>query len=132
MPATVSSSVPVEGEDESAVVGTFSFVEADVPQPPTDLRDERLAFSANRLWTVPMNATLLTAARGEVVEKTPVWAMRQAGRYLPEFRAVRSLSSFFEVCQTPALAAEVTIQPLKRFPKLDAVIIFCDILVGPL
>lgn len=58
--------------------------------------------------------------------------MRQAGRYLPEYRAVLAEHDFFEVCNSPALAAEVTIQPLRRYESLDALIIFSDILVVPM
>lgn len=81
-------------------------------------------------FPVMKNDLLLRAARGEKVERVPVWVMRQAGRYLPEFRAVREKHDFFTVCRTPELACEVTLQPLKRFP-LDAAIIFSDILVVP-
>lgn len=77
------------------------------------------------------NDLLLRAARGEKVERTPVWLMRQAGRILPEYRAVRdSVSGFIELAQTPELAAEVTIQPVDIL-KVDAAIIFSDILVIP-
>ena len=77
------------------------------------------------------NDLLLRAARGEEVERAPVWVMRQAGRYLPEFREIRAGAEFFKVCQTPELACEVTLQPIRRFPGLDAAIIFSDILVIP-
>ena len=76
------------------------------------------------------NDRLLKAARGEPVDRVPVWIMRQAGRYLPEFREVRVENEFFKVCQTPELACEITLQPIRRFP-LDAAIIFSDILVIP-
>ncbi|KJE90415.1 uroporphyrinogen decarboxylase [Capsaspora owczarzaki ATCC 30864] len=76
------------------------------------------------------NDLLLRAARHQPTERVPVWAMRQAGRYLPEFREMRAESDFFKVCRTPQLACEVTLQPLRRF-ELDAAIIFSDILVVP-
>ncbi|MEQ9468701.1 MAG: uroporphyrinogen decarboxylase [Ekhidna sp.] len=77
------------------------------------------------------NDLILRAARGEKTERTPVWLMRQAGRILPEYRAVRnSLSGFKELVETPELAAEVTIQPVDIL-GVDAAIIFSDILVIP-
>lgn len=75
------------------------------------------------------NDLLLRTARGEKTDRTPVWLMRQAGRILPEYRAVRaSLSGFIELVKTPERAAEVTIQPVDRL-GVDAAIIFSDILV---
>ena len=77
------------------------------------------------------NDLLLRAAKGEPTERTPVWLMRQAGRILPEYRAVRaSLSGFVELVKTPERAAEVTIQPVDLL-GVDAAIIFSDILVIP-
>jgi len=77
------------------------------------------------------NDTLLRALAREPVEYTPIWLMRQAGRYLPEYNATRARAgSFLALAKSPALACEVALQPLQRFP-LDAAILFSDILTVP-
>src|SRR3954465_10622572 len=78
-----------------------------------------------------LNDTLLRALLCQPTDYTPVWLMRQAGRYLPEYNATRAKAgSFLALAKTPALATEVTLQPLERFP-LDAAILFSDILTVP-
>jgi len=76
------------------------------------------------------NDLFLRALRGESVSRPPVWMMRQAGRYLPEFMKIREKYDFFTRCQTPELASEITVQPIRRF-GMDAAILFSDILVVP-
>ncbi|MGB9715179.1 MAG: uroporphyrinogen decarboxylase family protein, partial [Thermodesulfovibrionales bacterium] len=75
-----------------------------------------------------MNDTFLRACRGEKVEYTPVWLMRQAGRYLPQYQSIRSGVDFLTLCKTPELAAEVTLQPVDVL-GVDAAILFSDILI---
>ncbi len=77
---------------------------------------------------MPFNDLFLRAARREPTERTPIWMMRQAGRYMPEYRAIREKHGFLEMCRTPELAVEVTLQPVDII-GVDAAILFSDILV---
>ncbi len=97
---------------------------AEHSAPPAEPLAEHSAPLAERL------APLLAAYRGEPTERVPVWFMRQAGRALPEYRAVRAKAGLLEITHTPELAAEVTLQPVRRY-GVDAAILFSDI-VSPL
>lgn len=110
--------------DTMALDTKFDFLEGSVPEPV----DPNLLVPLN--FPPLKNDLVLRAARGEYTERTPVWIMRQAGRYLPEFREFRTHHDFFTICQTPQYACEVTLQPIRRF-DFDASIIFSDILVVP-
>ena len=96
------------------------------------MHDARYSLLTTRYFD-PMTSRqrFLSALACQPLDRPPLWVMRQAGRYLPEYRALKAQSSFVHMVQTPALAAEVTLQPLRRFPGLDAAILFSDILVIP-
>ena len=74
------------------------------------------------------DSRFLKACRGEEVDCTPVWFMRQAGRYMKEYRKLREKYTLLEICARPELAKEVTLQPIRRF-EVDAAIVFADILL---
>jgi uroporphyrinogen decarboxylase len=79
-----------------------------------------------------MSSDFLKALQGQNINPPPVWLMRQAGRYLPEYRELRATrSGFMDAALTPEVASEMTLQPMRRYPELDAAIIFSDILVTP-
>ncbi|RUS72885.1 hypothetical protein EGW08_019345 [Elysia chlorotica] len=85
---------------------------------------------SSQVFAPLQNDLILRAARGEKTERVPVWLMRQAGRYLPEYHEAKGNTKFFDTCKNPQLVCELTIQPVRRF-NLDAAIIFSDILVIP-
>jgi uroporphyrinogen decarboxylase len=97
-----------------------------MPSGPAAGLEARACASSGQARASGDDALLLRAYRGEPVERVPVWFMRQAGRSLPEYRAVRQRSDLFEICHTPELAAEVTQQPVRRL-GVDAAILFSDI-----
>src|SRR3989440_363085 len=100
-------------------------------QPPFDHAGERRRVEVHHRPAHLKNDTLLRALALQPTEHTPIWLMRQAGRYLPEYNATRARAgSFMKLCANPELAAEVSLQPLARFP-LDAAILFSDILTIP-
>jgi uroporphyrinogen decarboxylase len=100
-------------------------------QRPTTKEDIYRDFLEEDCWQVSERPKLLRVLAGEALTPPPIWIMRQAGRYLPEYRKTRKKAgSFLELCFTPELAADVTLQPVKRF-DFDAAILFSDILVIP-
>ena len=91
----------------------------------------RPALSPRKATVMSITPSLIRVLQGETLERPPVWFMRQAGRYLPEYRALRAQApDFIAFCLNPEMAAEATLQPMRRF-GFDAAIIFSDILVVP-
>jgi uroporphyrinogen decarboxylase len=97
------------------------------PTSPPTSQPTSLPTSTLEPATNSSTALFLRALRGENTPRAPIWVMRQAGRYLPEYMALKAKSNFLEMVRTPELACEITLQPVRRFP-LDAAIIFSDIM----
>ncbi len=115
--------------DTTGNVAKLHFKEVRVAKVPTV---ESVIELVNDYYVDKMikNDLYLRALKGEIVERPPVWMMRQAGRYLPEFMAIKEKYDFFTRCRTPELASEITVQPIRRY-GMDAAILFSDILVIP-
>lgn len=105
-------------------------------QPLNDIRHSLYvritAMAMDSRFAAPKNDLILRAARGEKVERPPIWVMRQAGRYLPQYHERKGTKDFFECCRDPEVASDLTLQPIDEYDGLvDAAIIFSDILVVP-
>ncbi|GLI78497.1 uroporphyrinogen decarboxylase in heme biosynthesis [Penicillium ochrochloron] len=109
----------------------WSALPREIPPPPVSLQIHQSPTMQEQFEPLK-NDLLLRAARGEKVERPPIWVMRQAGRYLPEYHEAKGGRDFFECCRSPEIASTLTIQPVDRYEGLiDAAIIFSDILVIP-
>jgi uroporphyrinogen decarboxylase len=126
--------LPVDLEPEHSKMGQLVAIAAE--RGPEMLKRKRLAgglvLSVNETTPTPVkgpwdDSLFMKACRGEAVDRTPIWLMRQAGRYLPEYQAIRDKNTFLELCKNPALCAEVMISTVNRL-GVDAAIIFSDLL----